>query len=463
MGRVRIASLSSRNREDLKTWVRLRGFFLELNQTLGKEKDEILELYLNIAPYGGNIRGVEAAARRYLGKSAKELSLAESALIAGLPQSPERLRPDRFLKASLARRSTALRRMFEEGMITEEMRMEADSQPVELRRDRVAALGGHFAALALQRRPWGGVTTLDPDVQFEVEWLSGQHLYRLPGRTQVAVVVIEIETGGVAGMLGSRDFHDWRDGQINGALIWRSPGGVLNPFVYASAFEGARANLAVVYPGTERSGGGAPKAEALKFSLGIPAIHVARAIGTRQCANFIEGLGLRWRCERLGVGGVFPACGEIRLLDLANAFATVGRGGEWAEPRFFVDEVSETRRSLSAPMCAALDEVYSSHGNRPVALASRDASEVPWFMWTTGLSPDRRNAWAVGHNRRYAIGVWMGRFSGPAYGDKLDQKAAEPLLVRLFDMPGLQPDVDQPQGRELTGVRPMAVEPISRH
>lgn len=83
-------------------------------------------------------------------------------------------------------------------------------------------------------------------------------------------------------------------------------------------------------------------------------------------------------------------------------------------------------------------------------------------MWTTGLSPDRRNAWAVGHNRRYAIGVWMGRFSGPAYGDKLDQKAAEPLLVRLFDMPGLQPDVDQPQGRELTGVRPMVVEPVSR-
>ena len=416
-----------------------------------REKEKILETYLNIAPYGGNIRGVEAAAQRYFGVSAKELSLSEAALIAGLPQSPERLRPDRNLKAALARRSTALRRMQEAGMITGAMRSEAEARSVALRRAPPPRLAGHFAALALQRRPWGGVATLDPDVQFELEWLARQHVTRLPDDAQVAVVVIDIPSGGVAAMIGSRDFRNPWHGQVNGALAWRSPGAVVDPFIYAVAFE---ADESIVRQGVQvggRNGPGYDRSEALRLSLSLPAVHVARAVGARRCGEFMEGLGVRWR--RRGWGTI-PGGGRTRLLDLTNAYATIGRGGEWRDLRFFADEKTKSRMAVSAQMCAALDEVYSSRSRLPGTFGGRPESGVPWFMWQAGLSPDRRNAWAVGHNRRYAIGVWMGRFSGPSQGDRLQEKAAEPLLVRFFDLPGIRQDPDATRSAgDLSGVR----------
>ncbi len=421
-----------------------------------REKEQILETYLNIAPYGGNIRGVEAAAQRHFGVSVKELSLAEAALIAGLPQSPERLRPDRNLKAALARRSAALRRMHEAGMITDAMRSEAEAQSVALRRKPPPRRAGHFAALALQRRPWGGVATLDPDVQFELEWLARQHVTRLPGDVQVAVVVIDIPTVGVAAMIGSRDFRNPWHGQVNGALAWRSPGTVVDPFIYAAAFE-ADESIAGhgVPPDAPRGPGqgrrpGSDRSEALRLSLSLPAVHVARAVGARHCGEFMEGLGVRW--GRRGLGTI-PGGGRTRLLDLTNAYATIGRGGEWRELRFFADEIAESRMAASAQMCAALDEVYSSRSRLPGTFGRRPDSEIPWFMWRAGLSPDRRDAWAVGHNRRYAIGVWMGRFSGPSHGDRMQEKAAEPLLVRLFDLPGIRLDPDATRSAsELSGV-----------
>lgn len=422
-----------------------------------RDKEAILETYLNIAPYGGNIRGVEAAAQRYFGVSAKALSLAEAALIAGLPQSPERLRPDRNLKAALARRRTALRRMHEAGMITAAMRSEAEAQSVALRREPTPRIAGHFAALALQRRPWGGVATLDPDLQFELEWLAGQHVARLPGDVQVAVVVIDIPSGGVAGMIGSRNFGNPWHGQVNGAMAWRSPGEAVDPFIYAAAFEDGDSIVnRGSFPFARSRGGqgerpGGDKSEALRLSLSLPAVHVARAVGARRCGEFMEGLGVRWKNRGLGT---IPGGGRTRLLDLANAYATIGRGGEWRELRFFIDETTDARMAVSAQMCAALDAVYSSHSQRPGTLARRPDDEIPWFMWQSGLSPDRRDAWAVGHNRRYAIGVWMGRFSGPSHGDQMQEKAAEPLLVRLFDLPGIRLDPAAIQtADELSGVR----------
>ncbi len=428
---------------------------LQLESILGKR--EILETYLNMAPYGGNIRGVEAAARRYFGKSAKELTLAEAALLAGTPQAPERLRPDRHLKAALARRDTGLRRLRETGMITDSERREAEAQSVAAQRETVPRVAGHFAAMALQRRPWGGVATLNPDVQFELEWLARQHASRLPRDAQVAAVVIDIASGGISALIGSRNFWDPWEGQVNGALAWRSPGAVVEPFIYAAAFEleaPAMSQGAVGmadWGGRRQVGESCDFSEAMRLALEFPAVHLARAVGTRRCGQFMEGLGVRWRCRGLGA---LPGDGKTRLLDLTNAYATIGRGGEWRAIRFYKDEAIESRFAVSAQMCAALDKALSSGARRSGMLAQRSADDIPWFMWRSGLSPDRRDAWAVGHNRRFAIGVWVGRFSGPSADDRLPEKAAEPLLVRLFDLPGIRMDRDATQSAgELSGVQ----------
>ncbi|MFP6901722.1 MAG: transglycosylase domain-containing protein, partial [Opitutales bacterium] len=215
------------------------GGALRLNAL--RNKKEILEIYLNLAPYGGNLRGVEAAARSYFSKRSAELSLAEAALLAGLPQSPERLRPDRRLPAALKRREKAFSRMVELGMISEKMAENARREPLKVRGGiPVRQRAPHYSLCALARRPQGGSTLLQSDLQEKVERLQRAHLRRFPHGIESAVVLIEIETGAVAAMAGSTDFRDPVDGQVNGALAPRSPGSALKPFVYAAAMEQGR-------------------------------------------------------------------------------------------------------------------------------------------------------------------------------------------------------------------------------
>lgn len=415
-----------------------------------RNKDEILEIYLNTAPYGGNVRGVEAAAQRYFGRSARELSLGEAALIAGLPQSPERYRPDREFERALKRRRTVLRRMIELELITEEMRVVVESQPVKLFPRRRTSIGRHAATMALQHRPRGGQMTLNSEIQFEIERLVRAHGETLPSGTQIAVVVLEISTGNLAALQGSLNFDGPFVGQVNGALAWRSPGSLLKPFVYAAAFEARRlAPESVIHDVPINRAGWGPRnfdrefrgqvttAEALRASLNIPAIHVAQTMGLRRCAGYMESVGVRWRGEapaRAGAGWVVGAA-EVRLLDVVNAYATLGRGGVHREVRVFGSEPEEPRRVISGNVCRAIDEILSSKAGAPTGMAGRSSDDVPWFIWKTGTSSGRRDAWAAGHNRRYAIGVWAGRFHGGGRPEYVGASAAEPLLAQLFDLP----------------------------
>ncbi|MHC4506404.1 MAG: transglycosylase domain-containing protein, partial [Planctomycetota bacterium] len=168
-----------------------------------RTKDEILETYLNIAPYGGNIRGAEAASVFYFGKSACDLSLGEAALLAGLPQSPSRLRPDRHPRAARARREMVLCRMLALGVITGEEYKFASTEPIVIARRRRSAHAPHAAHLALARRPSGGRTTIDLDVQREVERTAVSHARSLPEGSDLAVVVIDIPSGEVRALVGS--------------------------------------------------------------------------------------------------------------------------------------------------------------------------------------------------------------------------------------------------------------------
>lgn len=418
-----------------------------------KSKDEIVELYLNTAPYGGNVRGVEAAAQRYFGRSARELSLGEAALIVGLPKSPERYRPDRAMDRALIRRRTVLRRMSELDLISEATRKLVESQPVELVRRANRTLGRHAAVLALQRRPGGGTTTLDPGIQFELERLVRAHQATLSEGTQIAAAVVEISTGNLTALQGSTDFDDAFVGQVNGALAWRSPGSTLKPFVYAAAFEIRRlASESFVHDVRIDRAGWSPRnfdgeyrgrvtvSEALRESLNIPAIHVAETLGLNRCAGYLESVGVQWRgaaADAAGAGLVVGAA-EVRLLDLVNAYATLGRGGVHRPVRFFHDESGESRRVISGNVCRVIDEILSSTTRLPAGMEGRTSETAPWFMWKTGTSSGRRDAWAVGHNRRYALGVWVGRFYGTGRPEYVGGKVAEPLLARLFGLSAIQ-------------------------
>ena len=420
-------------------------------------KRRILETYLNIAPYGHNIRGAEAAARAYFGKSAEQLSLGEATLLAGLPQSPNRLRPDHAPEKARARRETVLRRMTELGMIDEQQRALASSEPVPSTLCKAPKAAPHAAWLALQRRLGGGRTTIDLSLQKEVERLIARHRTSLPPDCDAAVVVIDIPSGDILAMVGSADTNHPRHGQVNGCTARRSPGSALKPFVYAAAFEERRLSPESIVHDIpiERAGwspsnfdktfvGDLPAADALRRSLNVPAILVAEGVGLPRCLGVIEAAGVRLPTDTMARGGLAVVVGsiEVTLVDLTNAYATIGRGGIRRTPRLLMDDPVEQNSAIDANVCAAIDDVLSSRARRPMGMADLPADRVPWFAWKTGTSSGRRDAWAVGHNRRFAVGVWVGRFSGAGESGLVGAEAAEPILADLFASPTIRTDTD---------------------
>lgn len=425
-------------------------------------KPEILKHYLNLAPYGGNVRGVEAAAWRYFGRGCRDLSLGQAALLAGLPQAPSRYRPDRFPEIAAARRRYVLNRMVEAGMITAAQKERAASEPIRVKLDSVNSargLAAHAAWLALQHRPAGGRTTIDAGLQESIEHEVARHSQTLPAGSDVAVVVIDISLAEILALVGSSDPLDPVDGQNNGVVALRSPGSALKPFLYAAAFEARRLNAesTILDQPIARAGwkpdnfdrsfrGAMTVADALRESRNVPAIRVTEAIGLSRCLGVLEACGVRVPSDAAAASGLAVAVGGVdtTLLDLTNAYATLGRDGVFVPAGLFCDEPHRERRALSASTCRILNEILSTRERVPLGFENVLADQLPWFMWKTGTSSGRRDAWAVGHNGRFAIGVWAGRFSGAGHSEFVSRDAAEPLLATLFSLPALRVD-ERPQ------------------
>lgn len=443
---------------------------LQLNRLMSKK--DILELYLNVAPYGGNLRGVQAASRAYFDKHARDLSLPEAALLAGLPQSPSRYRPDRNLSLAVRRQRVVLNRMLAERMISQEELARARRMPVTICQSRPQRRASHAAFLALNLRPGGGRTTIDLDIQGLVEQATQEHLAHLPTGTEAAVVVLDVAEAAVVAMLGSGDPSDPIDGQVNGALAPRSPGSALKPFIYAAAFEMERLNReSTVYDVPVSRGGWTPSnfdrtfceettvAEALRRSLNVPAILTAEAIGLARCCGVLKTAGVSLPADATRRGGLALAVGgiEVTLLDLTNAYATLARDGIQNRPRLFADESSPPARALKPQVCESINHILSSRQRRPNTMAGCDVERPSWFMWKTGTSSGRRDAWAVGHNRKYAIGVWVGRFRGTGRDGYVGAEAAEPLLAALFALPCLRNEIDPPEPKPIPIKRPLSL------
>lgn len=445
---------------------------LQLEQL--RTKDEILALYLNMAPYGGNLRGVEAASLAYFGKPALRLSLGEAALLAGLPQSPERFRPDRFPERAKLRRAAVLERMQAQGLITADQRAAANTEPLTLQpAGHANAYATHAAWMALARRPEGGQTTIDPQLQLIASERVADHAMTLPQGTDIAVVVIDIQTGDLLALVGSADPADPIDGQVNGAAARRSPGSALKPFIYAAAMEANQLNRDTILndhpirrdgwePGNfdNRFNGEVTAGEALRRSLNVPAILVAEATGLSRCVGVIRAVGVTLPEDAHERGGLSLAVGgiEVTLMDLTNAYATLGRGGVYRNVKLFLDEPTNEHSALKPETTASINDQLGNHRREPNPGRVGGRAAMPdnaWFMWKTGTSASRRDALAVGHNRRVAVGVWVGRFSGGGDFAYTGRTSAEPLMVELLTHPLLAHPAAPPPAPIVAVHRPM--------
>ncbi|MGD2091055.1 MAG: transglycosylase domain-containing protein [Candidatus Aminicenantes bacterium] len=331
-------------------WGKLRQAFDALRLERAMDKNAILEQYLNRAFYGSGTVGIDAASRKYFGKPNTHLSLAEAALLAGLPKAPSHLNPVHDFSAAIERQQVVLKRMLETNKISLEQYKRAFRQPIHIKEITPKLSAMHFTDYVLSQNPPPGDvhTTLDSDLQNQIEHLVDDHVKSLMsgGLTNAAVVVLDNSDGAILAMVGSSDYWNPNSGSVNGALARRQPGSTLKPFTYALAFEkgfspsSMVADIETQYLGKSGTlfkpknysghcSGPVLMREALGRSLNIPAIRIANAVGIKDLLERLRAVGfasLDRDANYYGLG-LTLGNGEVSLLELAQAYAMFARGG----------------------------------------------------------------------------------------------------------------------------------------
>ncbi len=415
-------------------------------------KDGILTQYLNRAPFGGNVVGVEAASRHYFSKKPADLTLAESALLVGLPQSPSRYRPDRFLWRAKNRRHYVLTRMLAAGVISRSEFEQAEAEPVRLDPATVPFTAPHFCDLVQQRYParreWH--TTLNSDMQSEVERVLERQAQRFEhsGVLGASVVVLDVKTGAVRVLVGSPNFWSENAGQVNGAVVRRSPGSTLKPFVYAMAMDEGLCTPQTMVADIPRHyvgyrprnfnllfSGPVSTRRALWESLNIPAIEYCEKVGQENVIRQLRRLGLSSLDREASSYGLSVVTGgaEVRLLDLVNAYAVFAREGLYMDYTLLVDDVPMVGKRLFSPEACYLVADILSGDERAADIVGHNADvRRPRFAWKTGTSTGQRDAWSIGWNPDYVVGVWFGNMHNRSTSGLVGSKAASPVLGDVF-------------------------------
>lgn len=433
----------------------LRAFQLERRFS----KRELLELYLNLTPYGGNLEGVAAASYFYFGKSPDQLSAGETALLVALPRSPTAYDPTRHPAAARRARDRVLDQLAAAGVLAPETAAAARAQPLPRERRPVPFEAPHFARWAAARAPGAARlrTTLQLDRQRVAERVVAGRRSELAARgiTNAAAVVVEIGPRAVRALVGSAEFADpVHGGQVNGALARRSPGSTLKPFLYALAYDRGRlvpdsylldlptdfaGYVAENYDGLYR--GRVTAREALVRSLNAPAVRLLSELGLADFLELLRRGGLATLDQPPGHYGLplILGAGEVTLLDLTNLYASLAEGGRHRPLRSLAPAAagepdgSGEGEALFSPEAAALVTRSLTRVERPDLPASWDlARGVPAVAWKTGTSFGHRDAWAVGFSGRFAVGVWVGNFDGRPVEGISGSRDAGPLLFDLF-------------------------------
>ncbi|MBF9235026.1 penicillin-binding protein 1C [Microvirga alba] len=441
-------------REDRNVSAKLRQMVRAVQLERRFSKDEILRLYLTLAPYGGNLEGARAASLSYFGREPKRLSFAEAALLVALPQSPEARRPDRSAHAAREARNRVLDRAHERGVLTAAEAETAKAEPVPVARRPFPMLAAHAAEAALAERP--SVSThrlaIDARLQANLERLARERIERLDAKLSLAILVIDNATGEVRAQVGSPDYMSReRAGAIDMTLALRSPGSALKPFIYALAFENGLAhpetllddrpsrygayqpeNFDLAFQGTVTA------RKALQLSLNVPAVELLSELGPARLLSRLRQADVAIAMPKEAAPGLAVGLGGlgITLTDLTRLYAGLARGGDMPG---LVRRVGESaaqapERRIADPVAAwYVFDILRGAPPPENALAGRIA-------FKTGTSFGYRDAWAVGYDRQFTIGVWVGRPDGSAVPGLVGRLVAAPILFDAYGRLGTEPE-----------------------
>ncbi|MCX6878264.1 MAG: penicillin-binding protein 1C [Verrucomicrobia bacterium] len=415
-------------------------------------KREIISLYLNHAPLGANLVGIEAASRRYFAKGAHDLSLGEASLLAGIPQSPTRFNPVKYPAAAKTRQAYVLRRMVACSFITREQMDNALAQPLRFRDNRYPFLAPHFCDMLARQAANGAIemrTTLDLGLQQTIEESLAKYAPTLRAERirGAAALVLDAKTSEVLALVGSPDFRARTKGaQVNAAVAPRSAGSTLKPFAYAVATDrGMLTPLRVLYdipqsysdydPANfdKTHGGVVTVRDALIRSLNLPAIDVEKRIGQPLFHAKLRELGLQTLTEPAAHYGLGLVLGnaEVTLLDLTNAYACLARGGVYLPYRTMPSAASTAAagtRQFSAEASWLISDILGGDERAMDSSGTVADIRIPRLAWKTGTSSGFRDAWTIAYNPDFVIGVWLGNPDGRPSGFLVGRKAATPIV-----------------------------------
>jgi penicillin-binding protein 1C len=417
---------------------------VELERQLSK--DEILALYLSLAPYGGNIEGVRAASFAYLGKDPRRLTLGEAALLVALPQSPEARRPDRSPDVARRARDRVLDRVSAAGLLPLADAEHAKAESVADGRKPMPNLAPHAAEQAIARAP-GAIfhqLTIDGVWQKSLEDLARERARALGPNVSVAILAVDNATGEVLAKVASADYFDQRRaGQVDMTQALRSPGSTLKPFIYGVGFEDG-----FIHPETQiedrpvRYGDYAPEnfdltfqgltsvRRALQMSLNVPAVAVLDKVGAHRFTMRLSQAGGALAFPKGEVPGLAMGLGGVgvRLSDLVKLYAGLARQGTTIA--LVEERDGEPKETVPQRL---LDPVAAWQvGNILLGTPPPENAVGGRIAFKTGTSYGYRDAWSVGFDGKRTIGVWVGRADGAPVPGLVGRTAAAPILFDAF-------------------------------
>ncbi|WP_116084952.1 penicillin-binding protein 1C [Tropicimonas sp. IMCC34011] len=426
-------------------------------------KDEVLRLYLDRAPFGGNLEGVRAATLAWFGKEPRRLTPAEAALLVALPQSPEARRPDRDPAAARAARDRVLLHAVRAGVLNAEAAEAAMRSPVPTRRRAFPAHAPHLADRLRGEDPSAQTirTSLDLDLQTRLETLATRAARDGGDRLSAAILVADHRTGEVLASVGSAGYLSVRrGGAVDMTRAVRSPGSTLKPLIYGLAFARGLAHPETLIEDrpTTFAGGYAPTnfdgawrgtirvRQALQLSLNIPAVALTEAVGPARLLAHLRRAGASPRLPG-GEPGLAVALGGVGLSleDLVRLYGALGRGGREMPLSYGTAVPSQGREVLPEGAAWQVGHILSGIAPPPAAPRIR-------LAYKTGTSYGHRDAWAIGYDGRHVIGVWLGRPDGTPVPGAFGGDLAAPILFEAFGR--LKPRTDplpQPPSSVLLG------------
>jgi penicillin-binding protein 1C len=432
-----------------KTGEMLRALQLEWHYS----KDEILQLYLNLVPYGGNVEGVKSASVLYFGRLPQQLSLAQVMTLTIIPNRPTSLYLGRNNARIEQERNRWLRKLPASQTFPEKDIADALAEPLEAVRREAPKMAPHFARRVLKKSAGQAIilTSLDKNIQEKVQNLAYNYSRRLKSLyiNNLAVLVLNNQTRQAVAYIGSPDFEDMTfAGQVDGVKAIRSPGSTLKPLVYALGFDEGKITPKTVLldvPAAfgnfvpdnfdEKFNGKISAEKALSLSLNIPAVKVLEEVGLPLMLQKLKVARFRQiekDANKLGLSLALGGCG-VSLEELAGLYAAFANAGRFSPVAYFPTEKPENQVLFSAAAAFVITKTLMLASRPDLPNGFEQTLHLPRIAWKTGTSYGRRDAWSIGFNHKYTVAVWTGNFSGMGVHELSGADIATPLLFSIFN------------------------------